>query len=142
MCARLRLFTSHWTNITLDPWVLKQLARVIKLNLYPHPRNTSLGSNGIILLLLKGRPSVRKSSFVSAIRKCSFDETQFVSNLSLVPKTSGEMRPVINLKCLNSFLEYFHFKMENINSLIDFLWPNDFITTIDLKDAYFTVPMQ
>ena len=31
--------------------------------------------------------------------------------------------------------------MENINSLIDLLRPNDFIATIDLKDAYFTVPI-
>ena len=31
--------------------------------------------------------------------------------------------------------------MENINSLSDILRPDDFIATIDLKDAYFTVPI-
>ena len=51
------------------------------------------------------------------------------------------MRPVINLKRLNTFVQYLHFKMENINSLIDLLRPNDFIATIDLKDAYVTVPI-
>ena len=51
------------------------------------------------------------------------------------------MRPDINLKRLNTFVQYLHFKMENINSLIDLLRPNDFIANIDLKDAYFTVPI-
>jgi hypothetical protein len=31
--------------------------------------------------------------------------------------------------------------MENISSLIDLFRPNDFIATIYLKDAYFTVPI-
>jgi hypothetical protein len=46
------------------------------------------------------------------------------------------MRPVINLKRLNTFVAYLHFKMENISSLIDLLRPNDFIARIDLKDAF------
>ena len=50
------------------------------------------------------------------------------------------MRPVINLRPLNIFVTYIHFKMENISSLINILRPNNFIATIDLKDAYFTVP--
>ena len=32
--------------------------------------------------------------------------------------------------------------MENINSLRDLLRLGDFIATVDLKDAYFTVPIQ
>ena len=45
------------------------------------------------------------------------------------------------MNVLNVFVKYIHFKMENVNSLIDLLRPNDFIATIDLKDAYFTVPI-
>ena len=48
---------------------------------------------------------------------------------------------MINLQALNSFFRYVHFKMENINSLLDLLQPRDFIATVDLKDAYFTVPV-
>ena len=76
-----------------------------------------------------------------AVRKTFYDPTQFVSRLFLVPKNSGDMRPVINLKTSNTFVAYQHFKMKNINiSLSDILRPNDF-TAIDLKDAYFTVPI-
>lgn len=64
---------------------------------------------------------------------------QFVSPLFTVPKKGGGHRPVINLKMLNQFIEYQHFKMEGIPMLKDLLKPGDFLTKIDLKDAYLTV---
>ncbi|XP_028408210.1 uncharacterized protein LOC114530788 [Dendronephthya gigantea] len=68
-------------------------------------------------------------------------ETQFISPLFTVPKKGGGHRPVINLKDLNYFVEYQHFKMEGVTMLKDLLKPNDFMTKIDLKDAYLTVPI-
>jgi len=60
----------------------------------------------------------------------------YVSNLFLVRKKNGKMRPVINLKRLNAeHLDTPHFRMET---------PSDVRNTIrpgDLKDAYFHVPI-
>ena len=39
---------------------------------------------------------------------------QFVSKLFLVPKKDGQMRPIINLKPLNRFLAYQHFKIKGM----------------------------
>ena len=47
--------------------------------------------------------------------------------------------PVINLKALNEFVQYHHFKMEGLNTLLDLLSGCEFFTTIDLKDAYFSI---
>ena len=69
------------------------------------------------------------------------DSDQFVSNLFLVPKRDGGSRPVINLKDLNEYLQYNHFKMEGIHLLRDLMRPNDWLGKIDLKDAYFVVPI-
>ena len=66
---------------------------------------------------------------------------QFISNLFLVPKRDGKSRPVINLKDLNTFLQYDHFKMEGIHLLRDLLQPHDWLGKIDLKDAYFVIPI-
>ena len=66
---------------------------------------------------------------------------QFISNLFLVPKRDGKSRPVINLKDLNTFLQYDHFKMEGIHLLRDLLQPHDWLGKIDLKNAYFVIPI-
>ena len=65
----------------------------------------------------------------------------FYSNLFLVEKKGEGQRPVINLACLNSFIRHHHFKMEDLKVAADILRPQDFMCKIDLKDAYFAVPI-
>lgn len=65
----------------------------------------------------------------------------FVSGFFLVPKSDGSWRPIINLKGLNSFLVYRHFKMEGLNNARHLVKPGCWMEKIDLKDAYFTVPL-
>ena len=142
--ARLRLFVCNWGKLTTDPWVLRTVSEGYAIEFSQQPRQVQLGcdnqqvSPGEIEIF---DAEVSQMLAKRAVRKCVFDPTQFVSRLFLVPKKSGDMRPVINLKTINTFVVYQHFKMENINSLSDILRPNDFIATIDLKDAYFTVPI-
>jgi hypothetical protein len=66
---------------------------------------------------------------------------QFLSNIFLVPKRDGKSRPVINLRDLNAFLQYDHFKMEGTHLLRDLLQPQDWLGKIDLNDAYFVIPI-
>ena len=66
---------------------------------------------------------------------------QFLSNIFLRPKKDGTFRPVINLKELNSFIPYEKFKMETLKDVKNILKENDFMVKIDLKDAYFSVPI-
>ena len=64
-----------------------------------------------------------------------------LSSIFLVPKKGGGQRPVVNLRPLSQFIPYEHFKMEGIHMLRDLLRKGDFMVKIDLKDAYFTVPV-
>ena len=66
---------------------------------------------------------------------------QFVSHIFLVANQSGGMRPVINLKKLNKFLAREHFKMEHILTILTLLHEGCFMTSLDLKDAYFSISM-
>ncbi len=59
----------------------------------------------------------------------------------MLPKKDGRNRLVVNLKPLNQFLVYEHFKMEGIHMLKDLLRKGDYLIKIDLKDAYLTVPV-
>ena len=51
------------------------------------------------------------------------------------------MRPVIDLSSLNKFIVNEHFQMENLSCLKTLLLPGEFMTNIDLKDAYRSVPV-
>ena len=51
------------------------------------------------------------------------------------------MRPVINLKPLNEFLQNIHFKMENIQMALNLITQGDYMISIDLKNAYFSIPI-
>ena len=65
----------------------------------------------------------------------------FLRTVFLVPKKTGDFQPVINLKPLNQFVEKIHFKMDNTCMALNCISPGDFMVSIDLKDAYFSVPI-
>ena len=49
------------------------------------------------------------------------------------------MRPIINLRHLNEFIEHHHFKIENFDSFLPLIQHGTFFTSIDLQDAYFSL---
>ncbi len=65
----------------------------------------------------------------------------FYSHMFLVPKKNGKLRPIINLKQLNSFLDVPTFQMETARSVASAVQPGDWATSLDLTDAYFHVPI-
>ena len=48
---------------------------------------------------------------------------------------------ILNLKKFNKFVNYLLFKMESINNVINLIKPNVYMTSIDLKDVFFLVPI-
>ena len=63
----------------------------------------------------------------------------FYSRLFLVEKSSGGWRPVIDLLPLNEFVRQTPFRMETPNSVLLVVRKDDFLASIDLKDAYFQI---
>ena len=140
--GRLAQFYCSWSNFTSDIWVL-QAVRGYKIEFVCEPFQVNK-PHGIVfsdeekkLIDLEVQKMLQKG----AIRRASFDPRQFISNLFIIPKKCGDLRPVINLKPLNEFVQYHHFKMEGLNTLLDLLSGSEFFTTIDLKDAYFSIPI-
>ena len=60
----------------------------------------------------------------------------YYSRLFLVLKPDGSFRPIIDLEKLNQFVVVPSLKMETLFSIITALQPQEWITKIDLKDAY------
>ena len=67
---------------------------------------------------------------------------QYISGYFARPKPgTNKWRPIINLKRLNKLLRKISFRMDTIQNLRLWLREGYFLTSIDLKDAYFSVPM-
>ena len=56
-------------------------------------------------------------------------------------KKSGKYRAILNLKGLNKHIEKHHFKMATRWSAVRLMTPNCFMALLDLKDAYYVVPI-
>ena len=77
-----------------------------------------------------------------AIRECQPHRNQFVSTLFLVGKKNGGNRPVINLKKLDKLIRYQHLKMKGLHYLRYMLQQGDYMCKLDMKNAYFSVPLR
>ena len=65
----------------------------------------------------------------------------FYSRLFVVPKASGSWRPIIDLSALNEYVYTPSFKMETPKSIIQALQKGQWMTSLDMKDAYFHIPI-
>ena len=63
----------------------------------------------------------------------------FYSRLFLVRKATGEWRPIIDLSSLNVFVHCPSFTMETPRSILRALQQGQWLTSLDLKDAYFHI---
>ena len=65
----------------------------------------------------------------------------FYSRLFLVEKATGGWRPVIDLSHLNDFVQLTPFKMKAVALVLLSVREGDFLASLDLKDAYFQIPI-
>ena len=139
--ARLPYCLQNWQVITSYQWVLKvvqgyqlELTSTWHQRGAPYPlvdhQHWQAVEEEVQKLLEKG-----------AILKVEPCPGQFISRL-LVTKKDESFRPVVTLKPLNQFIARAHYKMEGINMLKDLLLENDWMASIDLKDAYLSVAVK
>ena len=48
---------------------------------------------------------------------------------------------ILNLKELNKFIVYRHFKMDSLKTVKDLMSQGCYMASVDIKDAYYTVPI-
>ena len=65
----------------------------------------------------------------------------FYSSMFVVPKHTGGLRPILNLKCFNCFMHIPSFKMPTLKNVWQLIQQGDFAFSTDLQDAYLHVPI-
>ena len=142
--CRLQAFTAAWAAITDDKLVLSVVRNGFVIGLMnPLPGGalrspTKAGSHRFraeisleIAALIKKRAIER---VVDHPRMC-------LSPIFTVPKRSGKVRMILNLKLLNQFIQPVSFRMENLATILPLLRRGDWAVSIDLSDAYHHIPI-
>ena len=131
-----------WQRITTDQFIL-QTIQGYRLEFFAVPQQVVAPVTVVKGLTQQNvmQEEIEKLLLKGAIQLVSPSNGQFVSRLFLVPKKTGDLRPVINLRPLNKFIIRKHFKMENLQNVTQLVRKGDYMVTIDLKDAYFSIPI-
>ena len=99
------------------------------------PREYNFDTTEVVII----DKQIEKFLQTGVIETTAHCEGEYISNIFIRPKKDGLYRLILNLKNLNQFVQYHHFKMENLKIAITLMSPNCYMTSIDLKDAYYYV---
>ena len=129
-------------KITDDPWVLETITGyriVFDEQPFQHkvPNEIPFIEEQWSIVDQEVQELLRKGAIVPS----ESEPGEFISTLFIVPKANGKFRPVINLRYLNEYIHYDHFKQETFSMVLDLLQKGDFMTSVDLQDAYFSIPI-
>lgn len=140
--SRLKMCFDEWKKLTSDKWVLETvLGYKIIFDKFPTQRkypNKIAFSDEEKSLIDK---EVQTMLDEGAILPSNHEKGQFISNIFLVPKPNGKYRPVINLRQLNEYVHYEKFKQETFPFVLELIQQNDYFASLDLKSAYFSIPI-
>ncbi|KAJ2942855.1 hypothetical protein O0L34_g15045 [Tuta absoluta] len=66
----------------------------------------------------------------------------FISPLFLITKSNGKNRVIFNLKALNQYMNTKHFHLFHHRQMSNFLQPGDWMTKLDISQAYYHIPIR
>ena len=84
---------------------------------------------------------IERLSNIGVIVESEHEQNQFVSTIFARQKKDGKHRMILNLSKLNDYVEYHHFKMDTLETAIKLITTGCYMVSIDLSDAYYSVPI-
>ena len=132
-----------WQKYTDDPCILQTVAGYcIEFEKKPFqaniPNEIKLSEEQKKCVDIEIQELLKKGAIVQS----EWEQNQFISNIFIVPKPNGRFIPIINLKYLNYFVSYEHFKQETFKTVLELVQEKDYFTNIDMQDAYFSVSVE
>ena len=134
---------SAWEELTSDREILQTVSG-LKVDLcdldeaLPKPFQSRLSGSQAEIVSNEIAKLVSKGVLVE-VKHCA---GEVISPIFLRPKADGGHRMILNLKRLNLNVENQHFKMETISTILKLIQKGAFMAKIDIKDAYYSVPIR
>ena len=76
----------------------------------------------------------------SVLKPVKETEKRYVSSIFLRENKNNQYRLILNLKNFNKHVTHRHIKMDTLNTALDMVRKNCYMASIDLTDAYYSVP--
>ena len=136
--------SQHWELLTNDPVILDAIKHYhIEFELddpiqNKEPHNIRFSSNERNLISME----ISKLLSKGVLELTHRSPGDFISNIFVRPKKNGSYRMILNLKPLNEFVDYHHFKMDIFQTALKLTQPGwCLMASVDLKDAYYSIPV-
>ncbi|MES9884831.1 MAG: reverse transcriptase domain-containing protein [Sedimenticola sp.] len=141
--GRLKYYEENWRNITTDPVVLDMVKHChfdIDIDSLPsqtHVVNCIFNENEKKIV----DKEVESLLQLKVIKQVEHEGSEFISPIFTVPRKDGEYRMILNLKELNKYIPYHHFKMDTFETALTMITKDCYMASIDLRHAYYSVPV-
>ena len=145
IAGRLKSRLLSWKQITNNTWALSVVSEGLKFHwkkgcpTTPHRKgNPPLDQEAKAILDGEVEAMLQKG----AIHEVESSEDEVISSFFARPKrTPGKWRPICSLLHTNSFIRKVPFRMTTAKMLRSWIKPGHYFVSIDLQDAYFSIPL-
>lgn len=140
--GRLRGFVSVWTERIKDPWVIDLITKgltpdLISIPHQDHQPEHFLSSEDKVIVTEEIQKLIEKLAM-----RVKNNKEGFYNPIFVIPKKDGNgKRMILDCRLLNENVSKEHFKMESLATLRDIIMPGDWMVIIDIKDAYYHIPL-
>ena len=143
LAGRLKYFSTCWEQLTSDSIILEYVTGVkIEFHNGTQPYKHKVRAcnfNAVEQAIVASE--IQKLAEKGVIIPSTHEEGEFISTIFLRSKKDGKYRTILNLKQFNEFVQYKHFKMDTLDMVIKLMKPGCYMASIDLQDAYYTLPV-
>ena len=142
--GRLRKFLPAWKSITDDVFVLSVIKNGLRIDLEePLPRGVIRSRSPPQSILFQEHIVSEVTSLLEkdAVERVRDHDRLCLSPVFVIPKRSGSLRMILNMKRINRHIAKSPFRMDHLASILPALGQDDFAVSLDLSDAYFHIPI-
>ena len=121
-----------WRSITSDPSILEMVAgyslEFDDMPFQPAVPHSSFSKGEELIIAAEIKKRLEKG----VINEATHDANEYISTVFTRPKKDGSHRLILNLKNLNQFVTYQHFKMESLQSAVQLIQKDSWMAVLDL----------
>ena len=142
MAGQISQFVYNWKGITHDPWIL-HIVQGFNLPFLSVPIQLKEPNAYRLSEIEKQAADLEIEKLIQkgVLEQVEDSQGQVLSNIFLRPKKDGSFRMILDLTWVNKHIQYQHFKMSSLNTATQMLREGCWMASIDLKDAYYSVPI-